>query len=573
MVGLTRYTKFDKARISNIVWTITNRYGKEVSLFILESDYFDYSLLYSSIILGSIYNTLDISMIHDFLLKLRASINKSKEIEYLLFICIEETVIPKNILIEENISNIRKKNYNSVIQKIERTTKSEKVYNIFRRAYMYKKLGKNLVFPPAIKMIISDVEDFKDVTNSREFVEKFKNLIEKYFQIELAKLEDENNDKSEKLEKNLKLDREILAKYFSNYITKNYMPNETIVDENFKNKSPIQIDEEEDREIVKFKKIENYYGKSLYQLKQIHELEREYATGIHKNYKIFFTEGKIDTIDDDYRRKTLNKEVFANRETYNKNKNLYDKHIEELVRVIRQNISSEEYTLNKSYGGIIDARNIYRAEKLNDNKIFYRKRYKNIKKLKIDIVLDSSASLLKKQSLIAVQSYMILSALERLGIETSLKTYNNFMDYTIIKILKNYQETDISRAFDYYSSGGNRDGLAIKILGLMEKIEMNESRLMIVFTDAKPFDVQVTNKIGRKERRPYKAEAAIRDTANVVRKLRKRDLNIVGVYSGDMEDMTDVKRIYGNDFIYVDDIKNFSSKVGRVISNHIKKIN
>lgn len=552
---------------------MTKRYDERVDTFLIESSYFDYDVFYSGVILGSIYSTLDMAMLFDFLMKIRQDINKSKEIEYLLFLCIEETVVTQNILREKNIENIRKKNYKKVLELIENNTNRDRVFNVFRRAYMYKKLGKTLIFPKNIKMIISDVLEFRYVNDTLEFVNKFKELIEKYFHMELSTLQKENYNYNEKLEKQLKLDREKIMRFFNNYITSDYMPNETMIDKNFKSKDPIQVDEEDKREWVKFKKIENYYGKSEYSMEKLQNLEKKYSKGIHKSYHLFFTEGKLETIDDDYRRKTLKKELLRNKTEYLNNKNLYDKTKENLKRVIRQNISTDEFSIYKSYGGNIEARKTYRAKKINDNKIFKRKRYKNLKKFKIDIVLDSSASLLARQSFIAVQSYMIISALEELNIENSLKTYNNFMDYTVIKTLKKYEEKDTKRAFDYYSSGGNRDGLALKVIGNMEKMEIDDSHLIIVFTDAKPYDVQVVHKVGHKERRPYKDEEALRDTAKSVRELRRNDATVVCIYAGEESDMTDVHKIYGKDFIYVEDIKNFANKVGNVISNHIRKIN
>lgn len=126
-----------------------------------------------------------------------------------------------------------------------------------------------------------------------------------------------------------------------------------------------------------------------------------------------------------------------------------------------------------------------------------RKRRDEIKFL-VDIVIDSSASLLEKQSKLSVQAYIISKALEDLKIENSIKTFNSFMDYTVIKILKDYDDMKSENCFDYFCSGGNRDGLAIDVIGSMSNNMSDYKKMMIIFTDAKPFDVQVLHAIGTK---------------------------------------------------------------------------
>lgn len=88
---------YDRGRISNIVWTITDKYGYEVDFSLIEQDYFSYELIYNATIIGSVYNILDYKMIADFIKSIKEQINKAKEILTLFFMCIEETCINKNM--------------------------------------------------------------------------------------------------------------------------------------------------------------------------------------------------------------------------------------------------------------------------------------------------------------------------------------------------------------------------------------------------------------------------------------------------------------------------------------------
>ena len=69
---------FDKSRISNIVWTITEKYGYNVDFTLIEEEYFDYDILYNSVIIGSLYNILDYKMILDFINLTKNKINKNR---------------------------------------------------------------------------------------------------------------------------------------------------------------------------------------------------------------------------------------------------------------------------------------------------------------------------------------------------------------------------------------------------------------------------------------------------------------------------------------------------------------
>ncbi|EHL15789.1 hypothetical protein HMPREF9628_00712 [Peptoanaerobacter stomatis] len=165
---------YDRGRISNIVWTITDKYGYEVDFSLIEQDYFSYELIYNATIIGSVYNILDYKMIADFIKSIKEQINKAKEILTLFFMCIEETCINKNIEFIKNIENIRYENYKYNIKILSETGKKDKLYNMLRLAYWHNNTDKIMIFPHNIIHIIRSIGEFKTVDNTIDFIEKFK---------------------------------------------------------------------------------------------------------------------------------------------------------------------------------------------------------------------------------------------------------------------------------------------------------------------------------------------------------------------------------------------------------------
>ena len=568
---------YDRGRISNIVWTITDKYGYEVDFSLIEQDYFSYELIYNATIIGSVYNILDYKMIADFIKSIKEQINKAKEILTLFFMCIEETCINKNIEFIKNIENIRYENYKYNIKILSETGKKDKLYNMLRLAYWHNNTDKIMIFPHNIIHIIRSIGEFKTVDNTIDFIEKFKKIINLYFKFEednikqnIENAQNINEKTKSAIAISIKNNKEKIYEFFEEYTSSEFNPNESIIEKNFSTDSST-IDEKEDisKEEENLKKMENYYGKTMFDINKLHILEKKYCKDIHHAYKLFFTKGDLSSIKEDYRKNQIEQEQNKNKYEYMSKKEYYDRSIEKLKSIIKQSLAQNENVKNKSYSGNVDARLIYKAEKINDYKIFWKEKRRDEIKFLVDIVIDSSASLLEKQSKLSVQAYIISKALEDLKIENSIKTFNSFMDYTVIKILKDYDDMKSENCFDYFCSGGNRDGLAIDVIGSMSNNMSDYKKMMIIFTDAKPFDVQILHAIGTKAKKPYQGDIAIDDTANVIRKLRQKNTKVCGIFSGQEEDIGIIRYIYGSDFLHINSVEQLSTKVGRFISDYI----
>lgn len=114
-------------------------------------------------------------------------------------------------------------------------------------------------------------------------------------------------------------------------------------------------------------------------------------------------------------------------------------------------------------------------------------------------MLDASGSQSRNQANVATQAYIISKALTMCNIPNRVMGFSSFMDYTIIKRFKNYEDSIecSENIFEYFCAGNNRDGLAIKAVcdHLIDRVE--ENKLLIVLSDGRPNDVKIGKDIER----------------------------------------------------------------------------
>ena len=63
----------------------------------------------------------------------------------------------------------------------------------------------------------------------------------------------------------------------------------------------------------------------------------------------------------------------------------------------------------------------------------------------------------------------------------------------------------------------------------------------------------------------------MRDTSFEVRKVRAEGISVLGVFAGEEQDLQAERRIFGKDFAYARDIRNFSHMVGSYLRRKIEE--
>lgn len=319
--------------------------------------------------------------------------------------------------------------------------------------------------------------------------------------------------------------------------------------------------------------VELNYGKTY--LSEVEEKRINYlmCRGIHGDCSLYFTEGILKNpvkrnYQYEYAKRLKNKNIWL----------YHDKH-----RIVKNNIKVLTDTLGKALvirkehqtvlsdrGRIVPAR-LWRIGRSSDAKVFIRELKNDASDFAVDVLIDASGSQMSRQGEVALQAYIISEALSNVNIPHRVMSFCTFWDYTILHRFRDYDDprTANENIFNYVTSSNNRDGLAVKTAGygLLQRAE--EKKILIVLSDGRPYDV-IVNRPNAKNPRSYQGKEAVTDTAMEIRHLRNLNVSVLGVFAGEEKDLSTEKKIFGKDFAYIRDIRNFSRIVGRYLTKQLE---
>ena len=190
----------------------------------------------------------------------------------------------------------------------------------------------------------------------------------------------------------------------------------------------------------------------------------------------------------------------------------------------------------------------------------------------VDILVDASGSQRPRQENVTLQTYILAETLSRLHIPFRVMSFCTFWDYTILHRMRDYDDPreKNSNIFEYITSSNNRDGLAVKAAGMDLLKRQEDRKLLILLSDGKPYDVLV-NRPNARNPKPYRDDYALHDTATEVRRLRQQGVSVLGVFVGEETELMAEQKIFGKDFAYARDIRNFSHMVGSYLRRKIEE--
>ena len=290
--------------------------------------------------------------------------------------------------------------------------------------------------------------------------------------------------------------------------------------------------------------IQRNYGKTW--LSESEEKSRNYqlCRGIHSDCSLYYTEGVLkNPVGKYYQLSYAQKQKDKNLHAY------YDQH-----RAVRQNISLLYQELKK-------AMLLFRLEQRRNSLDFV-----------VDILVDASGSQRPRQENVTLQTYILAETLSRLHIPFRVMSFCTFWDYTILHRMRDYDDPreKNSNIFEYITSSNNRDGLAVKAAGMDLLKRQEDRKLLILLSDGKPYDVLV-NRPNARNPKPYRDDYALHDTATEVRRLRQQGVSVLGVFVGEETELMAEQKIFGKDFAYARDIRNFSHMVGSYLRRKIEE--
>lgn len=572
-------------RVSNLAWTISGNYNENVNLSSLDYSSKDVAL-YFAIMEGARNKHIDWDIVKKYILsrvKMGYDLNTILSLSQIVF-----NIVVENRIIEERpgVEDIKNNAYKDILSTFTKIYNDEIIDKV-KYAIVLESMGKHPRVDGQTRRVIKDIKQIETKQDMVCILKEIDNIYLKYFKsiisndnaIEDTKIDtinDLNLDNfsdfmyEELYNEDVSIENEI------NEIS-NSMLIEGIGDIEINNQSLTQdrmicVDQETANKI--YNKIEHYYGKSYLNSNEIKRIETKNCRNVHEGCRVHFTEGVLRT-----ECTNIAQVRYATRQKENNISKFRDKikvHKRNVIK-LKQNISrilveeSETSRVYSDYGSVYASR-AWRIERSNNNKIFYRDIINEKGRYVIDILLDASGSQSRNQANVATQAYIISKALTMCNIPNRVMGFSSFMDYTIIKRFKDYEDTieSTDNIFEYFCAGNNRDGLAIKSVceHLIDRSE--ENKILIVLSDGRPNDV----KIGKDRERTirgemsYRGPVGIKDTANEVRNARQKGILVLGVFTGKESDLEAEKLIYGKDFIYTKDIERFSD----IVSMYLKKV-
>ncbi len=317
--------------------------------------------------------------------------------------------------------------------------------------------------------------------------------------------------------------------------------------------------------------MELNFGKSRLTDAEQRRLNRRLCTGAHTDCSLWYTDGILENpvlINAQY--VNAKKQADRNRLLYHNSKNVVRRNIDIMTASLKRAIAlrTEADTVLSEYGSVVPSR-LWRVGRTQDEKLFVRTIRQNNSGFVVDILMDASGSQRDRQSQVALQAYIISRSLSNVSIPHRVMGFCTFWDYTVMQRYREYDAPTQAdeKIFSYTTAANNRDGLAIRAAAdaLIQREEDN--KILIILSDGRPNDV-IVNRPNSRNPRIYCGDYAVQDTAREVRRLRGAGLYVLGVFAGKEQDLAAEKKIFGKDFAYIRDIRNFSA----IVSQYLQKL-
>ena len=318
--------------------------------------------------------------------------------------------------------------------------------------------------------------------------------------------------------------------------------------------------------------IELNYGRSYLSAGEQKRLNRSLCRGAHADCSLYFTDGILsDMVKRNYQSEYARRSKSENLRVYGHHTRVAKRNIEVLTDTLRRALvaRSERETVKSEYGSSVPSR-LWKLGRSHDRKLFERVLKKDSSEFVVHVLIDASGSQKNRQSLVALQGYIISEALSNVQIPHRVMGFCTFWDYTVMQRYRDYDDPKEAnkRIFEFHASSNNRDGLAVRAAAASLRERPEENKVLIVLSDGRPNDI-IVNRPNSRNPAPYAGDYAVRDTASEVRKVRAEGISVLGVFAGEEQDLQAERRIFGRDFAYIRNIMNFSGVVGLYLKRQL----
>ncbi len=332
----------------------------------------------------------------------------------------------------------------------------------------------------------------------------------------------------------------------------------------------VQVDAEAAAKMYSY--IEKNYGRSYLSERESRARNYRLCKGAHADCSLYYTEGILEQpVMRNAQYVRAKKHAADNHRYYLNHRRVTKRNIDTMASFLKQSLElrSQREQQQSDHGDIIPAR-VWRIGRLEDpGKLFMQTARRRSNDFAVQVLIDASGSQQSRQPQVALQAYIISRALSRAGFPHEITSFCTFWDYTVLQRFRQFDDPEEAdeKIWRYTTSSNNRDGLAVRAAGeeLLQRPE--ENKILIVLSDGRPNDV-IVGRPGSRNPAAYTGDYALKDTAHEVRALRAEGVYVLGVFTGLENDLAAEKKIFGKDFAYMRDIRNFS----RVVSAYLGRL-
>ena len=327
--------------------------------------------------------------------------------------------------------------------------------------------------------------------------------------------------------------------------------------------------------------IESCFGRSLYPPERLRKAEQELCIGNHLGCRLWFAAGvpspeQAPNPEAKHLAEQAQLQADRNRAYYAKNRELHRSVVLRLTEQIRNCILvHQQPNARVARSGNLDPERVWRAPLLDDARVFRCAEEENQPSFTVDLLLDASASRLHCQEVIAAQGSILAESLAVCGIPVRVSCFSSLRGYTVLRVLKGFQDKNLQNINQYFASGWNRDGLALRAAGDLVDFAPGPAprHLLILLTDASPND---SRRVPPSSENPlghdYGGAFGVDDAAAEVRDLRRKGLRVSAVFMGEDSSGRDAERIYGKNLARIRGMDQLARAAGRLIQNEIREL-
>ena len=571
--------QLEKIRQYNIIWDFAKNYK-----FLPKKSY-PMDNIYLNMITGYKIKTFDFKILDSFFSYIKKDNMFYDDFKFMAEILMEDIsykqIAKDNLVIEE----LRKKHARDIMAKYQ-VHEPNNLTEQVEKAYYGKILGRPITEGKLFRDIYKALFSI-NTTETTELIDKLNEFFENYFRFDRSAKDRDTFKEMVKENKTKEFDKDNEAddknaEYTDEYINDQFGIGSAEFTGNIylaekkedNNKNLMFLNKGEDTYHSSSEFIEDFYGLSILPEEKVNALEHKLAKGIHSGKRLYFTRGEYSTKANARFYKKGRKEQAEKNEAYIKeNMAINNRSINELTLSIKNSIANflDYNEVYKNFGAI-DSTKAWRAGVLHDYDVFINEESEDITKFKVDLILDGSASQIGRQAMVANEAYIIAKAMDALNIPIRIMSFSTLRDFTVFNLYRDYDEKNNNdEIFNFFASGSNRDGLAFKTIHeLIEKDYESTKNIVIVLSDGKPHDERSNiNTIKLLDKDQYVDDNAVKDTAKEVRKIKEDNISILGVFTGEEEDVENAKLIYNTDFCRITNLENFSKIVSIFMKNQI----